>query len=179
MTDRTQLEALFAEHGLTDFRWIDPRQIVVAQWVRMKCTFGCSDYGQNASCPPNTPSVADCRRFFDEYTQAAIFHFEKRVAKPEDRHAWTKEIDQELLKLERAVFLAGHEKAFLLFVTNCSLCNKCAGVRQECKHPESARPTPEGLAVDVFSSVRQVGYPIQVLSDYDQAMNRYAFLLIE
>ena len=179
MTDRAQLEALFAKHGFTDYKWIDPHQIVVAQWVRMKCTFGCDDYGQNASCPPNTPSVADCRCFFDEYTQAVIFHFEKRVDKPEDRHPWSREINRELLKLERAVFLAGHQKAFLLFVTNCSLCSKCTGARQECKHPESARPTGEGMAIDVFSTVRQVGYPIQVLSDYEQAMNRYAFLLIE
>ncbi len=179
MTDRAQLEALFAKHGFTDYKWIDPHQIVVAQWVRMKCTFGCDDYGQNASCPPNTPSVADCRRFFDEYTQAAIFHFEKRVDKPEDRHPWSKAINQELLKLERAVFLAGNQKAFLLLVTNCSLCSNCAGDRQECKHPESARPTGEGMAIDVFSTVRQVGYPIQVLSGYEQAMNRYAFLLIE
>jgi hypothetical protein len=27
--------------------------------------------------------------------------------------------------------------------------------------------------------VRKVGYPIHVLSDYSQAMNRYAFLMIE
>jgi hypothetical protein len=35
------------------------------------------------------------------------------------------------------------------------------------------------MAVDVFTTVRKLGYPIQVLQDYDQAMNRYAFLLIE
>ncbi len=33
--------------------------------------------------------------------------------------------------------------------------------------------------MDVFSTVRQAGYPIEVLSDYTQAMNRYAFMLIE
>jgi hypothetical protein len=32
--------------------------------------------------------------------------------------------------------------------------------------------------VDVFSTVRKVGCPIQVLTDYTQTMNRYAFLLI-
>ena len=31
----------------------------------------------------------------------------------------------------------------------------------------------------VFATVRQFGFPIQVLSDYTQAMNRYAFLLVE
>jgi hypothetical protein len=35
------------------------------------------------------------------------------------------------------------------------------------------------MGVDVFSTVRQCGFPIQVLSDYAQVMNRYAFLLIE
>jgi hypothetical protein len=35
------------------------------------------------------------------------------------------------------------------------------------------------MAVDVFSTVRSMGYPIEVLSDYRQTMNRYAFLLIE
>jgi hypothetical protein len=35
------------------------------------------------------------------------------------------------------------------------------------------------MAVDVFSTVRRIGYPIEVLADYRQAMNRYAFLLIE
>jgi predicted metal-binding protein len=53
------------------------------------------------------------------------------------------------------------------------------GARSECKEPRSARPTPEAMAVDVFSTVRKIGYPIEVLSDYRQAMNRYAFLMIE
>jgi hypothetical protein len=35
------------------------------------------------------------------------------------------------------------------------------------------------MAMDVFSTVKKIGYPIEVLADYDRAMNRYAFLLIE
>jgi hypothetical protein len=35
------------------------------------------------------------------------------------------------------------------------------------------------MAADVFSTVKQVGYPIEVLQDYSQTMNRYAFLLVE
>jgi predicted metal-binding protein len=179
MSNHEQLESLFHKHGYADFRWINPADIVVAQWVRMKCTFGCGEYGQNASCPPNVPSVAECREFFRDYEQAAVFHFEKAVEKPEARHAWTKEVNEGLLELERAVFLAGHRKAFLLFMDSCGLCSKCAGVRAECKHPKSARPTPEGMGMDVFATVRKIGYSIEVLTDYSQAMNRYAFLMVE
>lgn len=179
MSDQQALQALFREHGLDDFKWIDPKDIIVAQWVRMKCTFGCSNYGRNATCPPCTPTVAECRDFFGEYSRGAVFHFEKGMEKPEDRHKWTRKVNQELLKVERAVFLAGYEKAFLLFMDSCYLCADCPGKRAKCKNPESARPSPESMAVDVFSTVRQYGYPIEVLSEYSQLMNRYAFLLIE
>ena len=179
MDRRAELESLFAQHGYTDFRWIVPQEIVVSHWVRMKCTFGCDSYGQNATCPPNVPSVSECRQFFDEYTLAAILHFAKAVDKPEDRHAWSRGVNQELLKLERAVFWAGHERAFLLFMDSCCLCTECAGVRSECKKPRSARPSPESMAVDVFTTARKCGYPIEVLLDYSQTMYRYAFLLID
>jgi len=179
MNNHAELEALFAQHSYTDYKWIKPEDIVVSQWVRMKCTFGCGEYGRNATCPPNVPSVSECRRFFDEYSAAVIFHFEKKVDKPEDRHAWSRGVNQELVKLERAVFVAGHQKAFLLYMDSCSLCAECPGKREECKNPRSARPSPESMAIDVFTTVRQCGYSIEVLSDYSQAMNRYAFLLIE
>jgi predicted metal-binding protein len=179
MEHQTDLEAIFCQHGFTDFRWLDPAEIVVAQWVRMKCMYGCGSYGRVASCPPNTPSVAECRRFFDEYRTAAVFHFEKTVAQPEARHAWSRETNQALLQLERAVFLAGYRKAFLLFMDSCHLCADCASAREACNNARHSRPSPEGMAMDVFATVRKLGYPIEVLADYDQAMNRYAFLLIE
>jgi len=151
----------------------------VAQWVRMKCMFGCSEYGRNASCPPNTPSVPECRRFFGEYKTAAIFHFQKTVDRPEDRGAWTRQVNMALLEVEREIFLSGYQKTFLLFMDSCRICSECVGERIECKNRVSARPAPESMAVDVFATARQFGYPIEVLSDYSQEMNRYAFLLIE
>ena len=145
----------------------------------MKCRFGCGDYGRNASCPPNVPTVPECRRFFDEYESGVIFHFSKTLEDPEQRHAWSRGVNEGLLALERAVFLSGRRKAFLLFMDSCALCPSCAGSRQECARPRSARPTPEGMGVDVFATVHQAGYPLEVLADYGQTMNRYAFLLIE
>jgi predicted metal-binding protein len=172
MVIRSDLESLFEKHGVSDYRWLDPKAIVVSQWVRVKCMFGCGDYGRRACCPPNMPSVAECRQFFDEYSTAAIFHFEKAVAGPEDRHVWGQAINDGLMKLERNVFLAGHERAFLLLMACCSLC-------AECENPKLARPVPEALAVDVYSTARQYGYPIHVLSGYAQTMHRYAFIMIE
>ncbi|MFX0115448.1 MAG: DUF2284 domain-containing protein, partial [Candidatus Hodarchaeota archaeon] len=140
---------------------------------------GCPNYGQNASCPPNNPSVSDCERFFREYREAAIFHFEKKFENPEDRYAWSKEINKQLLELERAVFLSGYEKTFLLPMDSCELCEECTKERATCNHPKLSRPPPEGMSVDVYTTVKRVGYPIEVLKDYSDTMNRYAFLMVD
>jgi predicted metal-binding protein len=173
------LERLFAAKGFTDFRWLDPRRIVVAEWVRMKCLFGCVDYGKNAACPPNTPPVDACARFFREYRRAVVFHFAKAVEKPEDRHAWSRRINMELLKVEGEVFKAGFVKAFLLPMDSCNYCLDCTGARTACKQLKLARPSPDAMAMDVYATVRRIGYPIEVLAEYDQEMNRYAFLLVD
>jgi len=179
MSNRKHLEMLFLKHRFKDFKWIEPKNIVVSQWVRMKCMFGCSNYGKIACCPPNTPSVDDCASFFREYNEGVVFHFEKKLERPEERHEWARGINARLLKLEREVFLADNPKTFLLFMDSCSLCKECAEVRINCKNKRSARPAPEAMAVDVFSTVKKIGYSIEVLRDYSKTMNRYAFLLIE
>ena len=179
MSKREQLDKLFVKHKFRDFKWVNPRSFVVSEWVRMKCMFGCKEYGKNACCPPNTPSVSECRSFFWEYSEGVVFHFEKKLEKPEQRHEWTKGINERLLSLEREVFLRGNPKAFLLYMDSCNVCKNCAAERVRCMNKRSARPTPEAMAIDVFSTVRQLGYPIKVLRDYTEPMNRYAFLLVE
>ena len=178
-TTQKKVESLIKQYGYTNFKWIKVSDIVVSHWVRMKCLFGCKNYGKNALCPPNIPSIEECQRFFQEYSTGVIFHFQKKLKDPEDRHAWSRKINADLLELEREVFLSGYQKAFLFYMNICKICGECQNRREDCKNPKSARPAPESFGIDVFSTVRTYGYPIEVLSDYSQAMNRYAILLIE
>jgi len=179
MSNLDRLGTLFKECDFKDFRWIDPQKIVLAYWVRMKCMYGCGEYGKTATCPPNVPSFSECERFVRDYKEAVVFHFEKKVKEPEDRFAWTKKMNLRLLELEKTVFISGYEKTFLLFLDNCAICDACPGKKEKCKKPRLARPTPEALAIDVYTTVRSIGYPINVLSDFSKTMNRYAFLFIE
>ncbi len=121
----SDVETLFEEHGLTDYKWIDPKEIVVAQWVRVKCKFGCPNYGRKAACPPNTLSVPECERFFKEYKHAVLFHIQVQFDIPENRFAWYKKMTLKLSRLEQKVFLSGFEKAFFLLFGGCLLCKEC------------------------------------------------------
>jgi predicted metal-binding protein len=176
---REEIEKKISKYGFKDFKWIDPKKFVVSYWVRMKCMFGCDEYGNTATCPPNVPSFSECERFFQEYNEAVVFHFAKKVPKPEDRYAWTRKLNLKLLKLEREIFISGYEKTFRFFMDSCNICQDCPGIKEECKEQKLARPTPEAMCIDVYSTVRQANYPIQVLSHYSQEMNRYSFLLIK
>jgi predicted metal-binding protein len=179
MIDRKKLEATFEKYGCQDFKWISSDAIVLGNWVRMKCMFGCKHFGKIAVCPPNTPSVDECHKLFSEYQQIAILHFAKAVEDPEHRHAYTKKINGRLLKLEREVFLFGYHKVLVLFVDPCNLCEDCVSNKDDCQHPENARPSPEAMAVDVFTTARNCGYQIEVLTDYKKTMDRFGFLLVE
>ena len=125
------------------------------------------------------PSVAECRDLFREYDRILVMRLSTKLDDPKDRAEWCRKKNARLLKLEREVFLSGYHKAFLLEMDECRICKECSAARIDCKKPKLARPSPEALAVDVFNTVRSLGFPIDVLSKYDQTMNRYAFLLVE
>lgn len=176
---REKIELIIRENGYNDFKWISGSDVVVSQWPRFKCMFGCSNYGKTGACPPSVPSIAECREFFSEYENIAVIHIQKKLDKPKSRKEWSRKTNLHLLKLEKATFLAGYHKALLLFMDECRVCEECSGTRMECKNLHLSRPSPEALGVDVFATVRKLGYPIEVLTDYKQEMNRYSFLMIE
>jgi len=174
-----KIEKMARAHSLKDFRWIQPKSIITGHWVRTKCTYGCPGYGKRGCCPPQVPPVVDCEKFFREYRSGLLFHFAKKLKRPEMRFPWSREVNQRMLDLEKEVFLAGYYKAFVFPQAPCRLCKQCRGSKQDCRHPYSARPTLEAFGVDVYATARKMGYSIQVLKGYEEEMNRFGLLLIE
>jgi len=178
-TTVTRIEKMAKAHGIDDFKWIYPKSIITQQWVRAKCLYGCRQFGHKACCPPEVPSVAECREFFTEFRWGLFFHFTKKFESPEMRFLWAREVNRKVLALEREVFLSGFYKAFVFNAATCYLCDSCQSSKRECRFPYVSRPTLEAFSVDVYATARKMGYPIQVLKGYDEEMNRFGLLLIE
>ncbi len=177
MDEKTDLEKIINEIGLTDYQWINPKNIIVSQWVRVKCEFGCSDYGLG-TCPPNTPSVEACKTFFSEYDKGILFRLSAQADKNNYPKDWSNQMTMKLLDLERKVFLEGYPKVFLLNQTCCVLCSECPGNRFDCKDKKRSRPSPEAFAVDVYQTVKNAGMDLQVVTDNPSDITRVAILLI-
>jgi predicted metal-binding protein len=178
MTNKEKIESIITGYGFTDYRWINPQDIIVSQWVRVKCTFGCSDYGLG-TCPPNTPTVDECKRFFSEYNNGLIIRLTKFADKDSYPSDWSRDMTNKFLEIEKQIFLQGNQKAFLLNQTCCDLCKDCSSNRTDCKDKRKSRPSPEGFAVDVYQTVRNAGMEINVIPENPSEMHRIVILLID
>jgi predicted metal-binding protein len=178
MNDKDRIDQIIEQHRFYDYKWIVPRDsIIVAQWVRFRCRFGCKNYGKNGSCPPAVPSIEECREMIYEYGNAVIFHFAIQSAARDDHYTLTSRLSE----LERALFLAGNYRVFLLQYSSCVFCKDCTaeGTRIKCVNKTQCRPGADAMGIDVYQSAHNAGYPVQVVKNHDAPTNRFAFMLIE
>jgi len=59
--------AALAKKKKADIYPVSPDDVVVSEWVRWKCMFGCKGYGKHLSCPPYVPGPEDTRKMLKEY----------------------------------------------------------------------------------------------------------------
>ena len=48
-------------------------KIIIAEWVNLKCCYGCNRYNTNWCCPPATPGIERVRKVLGEYSIALLF----------------------------------------------------------------------------------------------------------
>jgi len=154
------------ELGALEARPVAPSAVVTAEWVRLKCHYGCGGYGSNLCCPPYSPTPAETRRVLDGYRWAILVHCAPQA-----------HVKPLVVALERELFLAGHYKAFGYGAGPCDLCDSCS--LERCVHPCEARPAMEACGIDVFATARAAGFPIEVVTDADCPQNYYGLVLVE
>lgn len=152
------------EMGARQVKIIPAKSIVTAEWVRLKCQFGCDGYGQGLTCPPYSPAPEQTRKTLSDYKYGFLIHG--------DEHT---DINNIVSTLEREIFLDGHYKAYAMGAGPCRLCAKCA---KFCRHSEKARPSMEACGIDVYSTVRANGFAIEVLKTRTSSGNYYGVVLI-
>ena len=162
-----EIEGVILAHGAVAARRIDPRRVPTAEWVRLKCQFGCGGYGQCLMCPPYAPEPEQTRRLLDAYSTGFLIHWGHESG---GREA--------LAEIERQAFLKGYYKAFAMASGPCDLCNEC-DLEGDCNHPSQARPSMEACGIDVFQTARDAGFPIEVVTGPKDTPNFYSLLLVE
>ena len=190
----TLLDELRSIHS--DFKLIPADTIEVAEWARWKCRYGCKAYGKHLSCPPYVPSVEETRKLIACYERAIVARFDANPnpnVPPAHIHHYLwdaiKEMHDTMFEFERHAFLAGYYKAFAMGALPCSYCDDCLPERPSfvldqaskrfCEQQQRMRPSMEACGIDVFKTVRNAGYELEVLTSPDEKITFFGLLLLE
>ncbi|MDQ7783853.1 MAG: DUF2284 domain-containing protein [Desulfomonilaceae bacterium] len=144
------------------------QEIVTAAWVRVKCKCGCAVYGRNLQCPPHGMESTSTKQMLESYTWSLLLE-----GSPPGR-----EFHAGLLQLERKAFLAGFHKALAFGAGPCPVCKSCPE-DGTCRRPDQARPSMEGSGIDVYTTARTAGIPLEPVTEKDQYVKYIGLLLLE
>ncbi|MGD8290206.1 MAG: DUF2284 domain-containing protein [Desulfobacterales bacterium] len=157
-------------------------KIVVAEWVHLKCRYGCSRYNTNWSCPPATPDPQKVRAILAEYGNALLLVGSKSCSdfyRNNDRKRATQvRCWKGTISLERMLFLEGYYKAFSLVGECCALCKECA-YPADCQFPQEKRPSVESFSIDVIGTLKNLGTTSTVATHTAETFNYYGIILLE
>ncbi len=166
---------------------ITPEKIVVSQWVRFKCRYGCKGYGKHLGCPPYAPAPEETRRMVSEYSRGLLLRFEGVPGHgefgpddiPDDFHPWFADlirwVNGTVHELEKTAFYDGFYKAFGFGGYPCIWCEHqhCVAeesegivdesIRRKCRHMDLVRPSMEAAGIDVFATARNIGWDLRTI----------------
>ncbi|MCL2672730.1 MAG: DUF2284 domain-containing protein [Clostridiales bacterium] len=156
--------ALALAHGAAHALAVTPEEIVFDGRTLIKCMFGCNDWGRGCTCPSREGALKpwEWEKLLRHYKTVLIVHaHDKRVAQKAS------------YAVEREAFLDGDALAFSM--SDCAICETCAGHDgAPCRNIKMARPAFHSVGIDVFSTARKLGLPIQPLREPGEEQNWYA-----
>lgn len=157
-------------------------EIVVGEWVNLKCQYGCSQFNRSWCCPPVTPDLEKARRILGEYDEALLivgtqefpefYHNNHRKRAKQVRY-W-----KGIVSLERMLFLKGFYKAFSLVGMTCALCKTCS-YPEPCVFPQDKRPTVESFSIDLISTLKRFDLASPIANHRKMVFNNYSIILLQ
>ena len=170
------------KYGLSAIFPFDVQKMVVAEWVHLKCRYGCNRYSTNWCCPPATPRPSKVRAILREYSLALLtvgsktcsdFYLDNHRKRALQVKCW-----KGTVSLERMLFLEGYYKAFSLVGECCALCKKCA-YPEECRFPQEKRPSVESFSIDVIGTLKNIGTTSTVATHTSETFNYFGIILLQ
>jgi predicted metal-binding protein len=170
------------QYGVEAIQPFSTDELVIAQWVNLKCRYGCSQYKTNWSCPPATPELTEIRTILSEYSTFLLlvshqsrndFYKNSNRNRSDQVKHW-----KGIVSLERMLFLKGYDKAISLVSGSCSLCRKCA-YPDACRFPMEKRPTIESFCIDLVGTLKKLGIDIKVAKELHETFKYYSLILLD
>lgn len=153
--------------GFDDVIEITTDSVVVTEFAKNKCAFGCSSANLK-HCQANEIPFEETGRLLASYSRAFLIK----------GTPGTGEFQRKILEAERLAFTDGFHKAFAFWAGPCHICPSC-DLEKPCLNTKNRRPSMEGSGIDVFETVRNNGETLKTLATKDEFIKYYGLLLLE
>ena len=141
--------------------------IVFDERTLLKCLYGCT--GNYHYCPrvDDSVTVKDYIEMTKKYKVGVLICTDN-----------LKDGQKIALELERIAFLDGHHFAFA--ATECAICPTCSRIDDKpCRSPKSKRIPLYALGIDVYNTVRNIGWTLNVVQDEDTTRKNITAVFVE
>ena len=147
--DRQAVEAQLCELPISQYAWIDPRQIEFSERIRYVCEHECTMYGKSWACPPAVGTVEACREKVLSYPAGLVFTTLTEVEDIADLEATfaTRAPHEQITRQVRDI-LRQYASDVLTFSTEaCAICEHCTYPNAPCRNPDRMFPCVESYGV--------------------------------
>lgn len=148
-------------------------KVITAEWVRMKCLFGCAGYGRRFGCPPYSPTPFETQKVLDEFNTALLIRFDGDVGETTPERLVSREmtrfVQTVMYDVEKTAFKDGFYKVLSYTGHQCGWCKSCAAKEKgatasDCRVRNKMRPSMEAAGIDVYKTCENAGWHLDVLS---------------
>ncbi len=176
-----EIKDLTKDYKNFKFQYIDTISIEVEPWTRLKCQYGCPNYGKTLVCPPYAPKAEEFEGMLNSYNTAILF--EISLASLGDDIGGITKIS---VDIENLCAHHGYYKAFGMGAGPCMVCkskgeecNLKESDLSECKYPNESRPSGEACGVDIHKTIENNGYDILGIDEENDSYFCYGLVLLE
>ena len=147
--DKQAVEAQLCQLPVSQYAWIDPREIEFSERVRYVCEHECPMYGTSWACPPAVGTVESCRNRVLSYPGALVFTSLAEVSDIADMAATlaTRGAHEALTRQVRDILLQFSPDVLTLSTESCAICPKCTYPDAPCRHPDRMFPCVESYGI--------------------------------
>ena len=147
--DKQAVEQQLCQLPVSQYAWIDPREIEFSDRVRYVCEHECPMYGTSWACPPAVGTVEACRNRVLSYPGALVFTSLAEVSDIADMAATlaTRGAHEALTRQVRDILLQFSPDVLTLSTESCAICPKCAYPDAPCRHPDRMFPCVESYGI--------------------------------
>ena len=136
--DRQAVEAQLCELPISQYAWIDPRQIEFSERIRYVCEHECTMYGKSWACPPAVGSVAECREKVLSYPAGLGFTTLTEVEDIADLEATlaTRAPHEQITRQVRDILRQYAADVLTLSTEACAICEHCTYPNAPCRNAD-------------------------------------------